>query len=246
MKLREIRRSADDEKWRSRTIHQDSRIPGVRTHLAGHRSAEQQSAKKSTASPVGFIHRLNMSSGRSHPRVMSFRHYEYLVIKHGIYFLTVRPILGSPITRSLELGMEAIIAAIALCFAANEPNSAQTGVALESRQWRVVLDGVMGGLSSGKLTETPSGLQFTGELSLRQKQWWVCLGQNACSRSDLRSGGSIWTPTSRALKSKSWGWTHLGFHDRFLPPQNDGRRIPDPLRNSKGCSNHSPIPAFWV
>ena len=44
---------------------------------------------------------------------MSFRHYEYLVIKHGIYFLTVRPILGSPITRSLELSMEAIIAAIA-------------------------------------------------------------------------------------------------------------------------------------
>ena len=98
---------------------------------------------------------------------MSFRHYEYLVIKHGIYFLTVRPILGSPITRSLELSMETIFAAIALCFATNEPNSAQIGVALESSQWRVVLDGVMGGLSSGKLTETPSGLQFTGELSLK-------------------------------------------------------------------------------
>ena len=63
--------------------------------------------------------------------------------------------------------MEPIIAAIALLFAANEPNSAKTGVGLESSQWRVVLDGVMGGLSSGKLTETPSGLRFTGDLSLK-------------------------------------------------------------------------------
>ena len=63
--------------------------------------------------------------------------------------------------------MESIIAAIVMFFAINEPNSATRAVGLESSQWRVVLDGVMGGLSSGKLTETPSGLRFTGDLSLR-------------------------------------------------------------------------------
>ena len=63
--------------------------------------------------------------------------------------------------------MDALIAAIALVFAANEPNSATSVIGLQSSQWRVVLDGVMGGLSSGKLTETPSGLQFTGDLSLQ-------------------------------------------------------------------------------
>ena len=71
------------------------------------------------------------------------------------------------ITRGLKSSMESIIAAIALLFATNEPNSATTVVGLESTQWRVVLDGVMGGLSSGKLTETTSGLRFTGDLSLK-------------------------------------------------------------------------------
>ncbi len=98
---------------------------------------------------------------------MNIRHYDYLIFKHEIYFRTLLPNLGSPIPRRLESNMEPIIAAIVLLFASNEPNSAKTSVALESSQWRVVLDGVMGGLSSGKLTETPSGLQFTGDLSLK-------------------------------------------------------------------------------
>ena len=51
--------------------------------------------------------------------------------------------------------MEPIIAAICLLYATSGSNSAETSVELESSQWRVVLDGVMGGLSNGKLTETP-------------------------------------------------------------------------------------------
>ena len=60
-----------------------------------------------------------------------------------------------------------MIAAVALFFATEDSNSATNGVNLKSSEWRVVLDGVMGGLSSGKLTEAPSGLRFTGDLSLR-------------------------------------------------------------------------------
>ncbi len=63
--------------------------------------------------------------------------------------------------------MEPILAAVALFFATNEPNYATGVVDLKSSQWRVVLDGVMGGLSSGKLTESTSGLRFTGDLSLK-------------------------------------------------------------------------------
>ncbi|MEL7066951.1 MAG: CIA30 family protein, partial [Planctomycetota bacterium] len=63
--------------------------------------------------------------------------------------------------------MGPVVAAFTLLFAANGANPATNEVDLQPTQWRVVLDGVMGGLSSGKLTESKSGLKFTGELSLK-------------------------------------------------------------------------------
>ena len=63
--------------------------------------------------------------------------------------------------------MGPIVAAFTLLFAANGAYPATNEVDLQPTQWRVVLDGVMGGLSSGKLTESKSGLKFTGELSLK-------------------------------------------------------------------------------
>ncbi len=37
---------------------------------------------------------------------------------------------------------------------------------LDAEPWRIVNDGVMGGLSRSAVTETPEGLRFAGELSL--------------------------------------------------------------------------------
>ncbi len=63
--------------------------------------------------------------------------------------------------------MPSFLAAAVLLFATGESNPAKTAIGLKSPQWRVVLDGVMGGLSSGTLTESKVGLRFRGDLSLK-------------------------------------------------------------------------------
>ena len=63
--------------------------------------------------------------------------------------------------------MSSLMVAICLLYAAPGSNPPENTVELQSSQWRVVLDGVMGGLSNGKLTTTSFGLRFTGNLSLK-------------------------------------------------------------------------------
>ena len=63
--------------------------------------------------------------------------------------------------------MKMFSTAVLLFFANSSALSANQEVALNQSQWRVVLDGVMGGLSSGNLAETKNGLRFTGDLSLK-------------------------------------------------------------------------------
>ena len=55
---------------------------------------------------------------------------------------------------------------------------------LESSQWRVVLDGVMGGLWGAIQRRSSPRLHLDSSSpanSHSQQQWWVCLGQNALS-----------------------------------------------------------------
>ena len=66
----------------------------------------------------------------------------------------------------LKSCMNALFATLVLCWSPSGVSELSQNIELDPSKWRVVVDGVMGGLSSGKLIKSTSGLQFRGDLSL--------------------------------------------------------------------------------
>ena len=67
----------------------------------------------------------------------------------------------------LKSCMNALFATLVLCWSSSGDSELSQNIELDPSKWRVVVDGVMGGLSSGNLTKSTSGLQFRGDLSLK-------------------------------------------------------------------------------
>lgn len=63
--------------------------------------------------------------------------------------------------------MNALFAVLVLCWSPSGVTELSQNIELDPSKWRVVVDGVMGGLSSGNLSKSTSGLQFRGDLSLK-------------------------------------------------------------------------------
>ncbi|MFT5641327.1 MAG: NADH dehydrogenase [ubiquinone] 1 alpha subcomplex assembly factor 1 [Cyclobacteriaceae bacterium] len=106
----------------------------------------------------------------------------------------------------------------------NEPVIIDFSLPKEANKWVVVNDGVMGGLSKGKLTLTKQGVKFYGTVSLENNGGFTSL-RSPYSRLDLSQFQKF------SIKYKSEGVLHafqLEHHDRFYLPNHKL-----PLKNSE-------------
>lgn len=63
--------------------------------------------------------------------------------------------------------MKTTITILALFFMSTTQHTIDFGTSCDTCDWFVVVDGVMGGLSEGTVTETPESVIFKGEISLK-------------------------------------------------------------------------------